>query len=114
MVGKDGLLDALELDILSWEELLKREEARLVLGLVVVPVLDLTLERSKLDGLVTSARVSPVNYGVPRLDIEKVELDRIIAINVLIREEELLSKSEDNRLLNALLSERLLSVQPVH
>lgn len=114
MVGKDSLLDPLELDILSWEELLEGEEARLVLGLVVVPVLDLTLERSKLDGLVTSARVSPVNYGVPRLDVEKVELDGIITINVLIRKEELLSKSEDDRLLDALFSEGLLSVQPVH
>ena len=114
VVTKDGLLNSLELDVLSWEKLLEREEAWLMLCLVVVAILDLTLEGSELDGLVTSAGVSPVNYGITRLDVEEVKLNRVISINVLVREEEFLSKGEHNGFLNALLTQRLLSVQPVH
>ena len=114
MVSKDGLLNPLELDVLSWEKLLKCEEAWFVLGLIVVAILDLTLKGGELDGLITSAGVSPVYYGITRLNVEKVELDWVVTINVLIREEKFLSKSEHDCLLNALLTQGLLSVQPVH
>ena len=67
VVSKDRLLGALDLDVLSWEKLLQCEEAWFVLGFIVVAVLDLTLEGSELDGLVTSAGVSPINYGITRL-----------------------------------------------
>ena len=85
-----------------------------MLSLIVVPVLDLTLEGGKLDCLVASARVGTINDGVSGLNVEKVQLHRIVTINVLIRKEELLSESEYNCFLDALFTKRLLSVEPVH
>lgn len=114
VIGKDGLLNSLQLDILPGQKLFKSEKARLVLGLVVVAILDLTLESSKLDSLVASAWVGTIDNGIARLDVKQVQLYWVVAVNILIREKELLSKSEDNGLLNALLSEGLLSVEPVH
>ena len=48
------------------------------------------------------------------LDKEQVELDGVIAVNVLVREEEFLPESQHGGLFNALLSETLVRVQPVH
>ena len=110
----DGLLNALEFDILTRQEFLQREKARLVFCLVVVPVLNLTLERGKLDGLIASARVGTIDDGVSRLNVEEVQLDRVVTVNVLIGEEEFLSQSEDNCFLDALFTERLLCIEPVH
>ena len=45
---------------------------------------------------------------------EEVELDGVIAVHVLVREEELLPESEQRSLLYALLSQALVRVQPVH
>ena len=60
---------------------------------VVVTILDLTMECSKLNTFITSTRVGSINDGISQLDIEQVELHWIIAVNVLIREEEFLSES---------------------
>ena len=114
MVSIDALLYALEFDVLTRQELLQREEAWLVLSLIVVPVLDLTLEGGKLDCLVASARVGTINNGVSGLNVEKVQLHWIVTINVLIRKEELFSESEYDCFLDALFTKRLLSVEPVH
>ena len=45
---------------------------------------------------------------------EKIELDRVVAIHILVREKELLSESQHGRLFDPLLSETLVWVQPVH
>lgn len=104
VVSINGLLNSLPFDILSWEKFLKGEEAWFVLGFVVVAILDLTLEGGKMHGLVTSAGVSPINYGITRLDIEEVEPNSVVTINVLIEEEEFLPESKNICLLNALLT----------
>jgi len=46
------------------------------------------------------------------LNVQQVELDGISAVNVLIREEELLLQHNDFVLLNTLLTEGLVRVQP--
>ena len=114
MIGKDGLLDPFQLDVLPRKKLFEGEEAWLVFGLVVVAILDLTLESSELHGLITGTGMGSIDDGVSRLDIEQVQLDGVITVNVLIREKELLSESEHNGLLYALFTQRLLSVEPVH
>ena len=45
---------------------------------------------------------------------EQVELDGVVAIHILVREKELLSESQHGGLLDALLPETLVWVQPVH
>ena len=105
MISKDGLLNSLQLDILSREEFLEGEEAGLVLGFIVVAILDLALESSKLDSLVSGTGVGTVNDSISGLDKEQVQLYWVITINVLIRKEELLSEGEHDGLLNALLTE---------
>jgi len=46
------------------------------------------------------------------LDVEQVELDGVVAINVLIREEELFLEENHLVLVDALLAEGLLGVEP--
>ena len=48
------------------------------------------------------------------LNEEEVELHWVIPVHILIREEELLAESEHGGLLNALLPQTLVRVQPVH
>lgn len=48
------------------------------------------------------------------LYIEKVELNWIIPVHILIRKEKLLPECEYGRLLNTLLPQRLVRVQPVY
>ena len=45
---------------------------------------------------------------------EQVELDWVISVHILIREEKLLPQCEDGSLLNPLFPQRLVRVQPVH
>ena len=51
---------------------------------------------------------------LPYLDVEKVQLDWIVSIDILVGEEELLPQSEDGSLRDALLSQTLVRIQPVH
>ena len=67
MLGKDEPLGALDLGVLARQELLRREEAGLVLGLVVVAVLHLALQGRKLDGFLAGAGVGPIDDGVTGL-----------------------------------------------
>ena len=55
-----------------------------MLGLVVVPKLNLALQRCKLGGLLFGGRVCSIKDGIPRLHIEQVELNRVVAINILV------------------------------
>ena len=45
---------------------------------------------------------------------QEVELDGIILVNVLVREEELLSECDHGGLLNTLFPQRFIRVQPIH
>ena len=67
VLGKDEPLHALELGVLPRQHLLQGQKAGLVLGLVVVPVLDLALQGRKLYAFLTGAGVGPVYDGVAGL-----------------------------------------------
>ena len=60
------------------------QKTRLVLGFVVVSKLNLALQRCKLGSLLFGGWVCSVKDGVPRLHIEQVELNRVVAIDILV------------------------------
>ena len=64
MVRENGLFDAFELCVLYGQELVEGEKAWFVFGLIVVAVLDLALQGSKLDGLLTGAWMGAVHNGI--------------------------------------------------
>ena len=64
MICENVLFNSLQLGVFSGQELCQLQEAWLVLGLVVVAILDLALERRKLDALLTCAWVSAIHNGV--------------------------------------------------
>ena len=102
MVRKDGGLDSFQLDILTREVLFQNQEARFMFGFIVVAILNLALEGSKLTGFITGAGINPTNDCPSCLDVEKIELNWIISINILIREEDFPSEGEHMVLFNAL------------
>ena len=112
--GEDHLLNALDLCVLAWQELHQVEETGLVLGLTVIAIGNLALQGCKLQGFLACAGMSSVHNGVAGLHVEEVELDGVVAVHVLVREEELLSECENGSLSDALLPEALVWVQPVH
>ena len=67
MVTEDVLLHTLDTHVLLGQELHQVQEPGLVLCLVVVPVLNLTLEGGELCGFLTSAWVGAVNDSITRL-----------------------------------------------
>ena len=67
VVTEDVLLHSLDTHVLLGQELHQVQEPGFVLRLVVVPVLNLTLEGSELYGFLTSTRVGPVNDSITRL-----------------------------------------------
>ena len=67
MLSKNVLFYSLDLCVLSRKELYKVEEARFVFGLIVVPILDLTLKSSKGYTFLTSAGMGAINDSVFRL-----------------------------------------------
>ena len=68
MLSENVLFDSPDLGVFSRQELNQVEEARLVLSLIMVPVLDLALQGCKYYGFFTSTRVSPINDGIFGLD----------------------------------------------
>jgi hypothetical protein len=82
-----------------------------LVGLVVIE-LNLALHRGELNRLLHGARVLPEDDSIARLHVQEVELNWIVTINVLIREEELLLQQNGVTLSNVLLCQRLFWVQP--
>ena len=64
MVCPNELIDTFKLDILFGKEFVQIEKTWLVFGLVVVPILDLALQGSKLDCLFSGAGVCAINDGI--------------------------------------------------
>ena len=93
MISENVLFYSFYFGVFPGEELREGQEAWLVLGLVVVAVLYLTLERCKLDGLVTSAWMSAVNNSISGLETtwpgdkkgEKVYINSTIASDLPIQ-----------------------------
>ena len=72
------------------------QETRLVSDTVVVAMDDLTLQCSKMNTFSTSAGVCSINDRIPQLDIQQIELNWIIAEDILIRKEKLFSECENS------------------
>ena len=64
MVCPNEHLDSSDLDILFGKEFLQIEKTWLVFGLIVVPILDLALQGSKLNCLYSGAGMSGINHGI--------------------------------------------------
>ena len=71
VVTEDVLLHTLDTHILLGQELHQVQDPGLVLCLIVVTVLNLTLEGSELYGLLTSAWVGAIDDGIMRLKLER-------------------------------------------
>lgn len=71
VLGENVLFNSLYLGVFSGKELCEVEEARFVLGLVMVAILDLALQSCKLDGFFSGARVSAINYSILGLEGEE-------------------------------------------
>ncbi len=67
MLSKNVLFYSLDLCVLSRKELYQVEEARFVFGLMVVPILDLTLKSSKGYSFFKSAGIGAINNSIFRL-----------------------------------------------
>ena len=61
---------------------------------IVVAENDLTVESGELNAFLQCTRMSSIYNGVVRLDVNEIELTRVVCADVLIREEEFLSVSE--------------------
>lgn len=78
-----------------------------------VAKLDLGLESGELDGVVHANGMSAVQDGLPRLLVQKVELDGISGVDVGVAVEVLALEQQDFRLDDALLTQRPAMVHPV-
>ncbi len=81
---------------------------------IVVAVLNLQLQGSKLHSFFGSARVHATENRFFGLIVEQVDLDRVVSIDVLISEEEFLLEDNDFSLCNSLLRETLVGRKPLH
>jgi hypothetical protein len=84
-----------------------------VLILHVIPKLNLTLYPCEFAGFLLRNWMSAVNDGVPGLDVQQIELHRIVRVYILVGEEELAPQEDGLVLVYSLFPERLRRVQPV-
>lgn len=82
--------------------------------LVVVSKLYVTLNASKLTGLILRDRVRAIQYRITRLHIQQVQLHGIPRVDVLVREEELAPQQQSLVLIDTLLTQSLRGVYPVY
>lgn len=85
----------------------------LVLIRFMVTSMDLTLKGSELSSLIILARMLPRNNCISTLNIQQIQLHRIISVHILIGKEELFLQQNDIGIGDVLLGQSLVGCEPM-
>ena len=94
MFTKYLLLDILSFAVLGRQQIPQFQETFLVFRFIVVTELDLDPDGGQLHGRLERDLVGAVNNTRVVLDVHKVQLDRIVTVNVDVGKEEFLSEEQ--------------------